>query len=185
MTGKVLSAASAMVLAVALSLTPAWANQRHGYFGGHERHASTYGQHGSYTAHYLRHLLKHQKDIGLTEEQVTKLKAMSLELDKTRIKAQADIQVAERELRALVQDDKTDLATIEAKLKQSEMMEVDARLAAIKTKREALALLTPEQREKDKAEHEKRMSHWKKGGRHSESKEQPKTHETEKMEHKS
>ena len=185
MTGKVLSAASALVLAVALSLTPAWANQRHGYSGAHEGHGSAYGEHGSYTAHYLRHLLKHQKDIGLTEEQVTKLKAMSLELDKTRIKAQADILVAERELRALVQDDKADLATIEAKLKQSEMMEVDARLAAIKTKREALALLTPQQREKEIAEHEKRMSHGKKGGRHSESKEQLKTHETEKMEHKS
>ena len=185
MTGKVLSAASAMVLAVALSLTPALANQRHGYSGGHERHGSAYGEHGSYTAHYLRHLLKHQKDIGLTEEQVTKLTAMSLELDKARIKTHADIQVAERELKALVQDDKADLATIEAKLKQSEMMEVGARLAAIKTKREALALLTPQQREKEMAEHEKKMSHWKQGGRHSESKEQPKMHETEKMEHKS
>jgi Spy/CpxP family protein refolding chaperone len=160
-----------------LSLPPVWADQGHGSAGGHDRH-------GSYTAHFLHHLVKHQKEIGLTEEQVAKLKALSLDLDRTQIKAHADIEVAERELAALVQDEKTDLATIEAKLKQSEMLEVEARMAAIKTKREALALLTPEQREKEKAEHERMMSHRKKGGHHGDSNEQPKTKETEKLEPK-
>jgi Spy/CpxP family protein refolding chaperone len=163
-----LSAVSALVLAMGLSLTPAWADQRHGYSGGHERHGHAYGEHGSYTAHYLHHLLKHQKEIGLTEDQVAKLKAMSLDFDKARIKGRADIQVAERELKALVHDEKTDLATIEAKLKQSEMLEVEVRLAAIKTKREALALLTPEQREKDKVAHGKMMSHGKKATKQAE-----------------
>jgi protein CpxP len=168
MTGRIFAAAAAVVFAMGLFLTPAWADKGHGYSGGQGRHGHAYGQHGSYTAHYLRHLLKHRKDIGLTEEQVAKVKAMSLELDKTRIKTGADIRIAERELMALVHDEKTDLGTIEAKLKQSEMLEVDLRLAAIKTKREAWALLTPEQREKEKAEHSRMMSHGKRGSRHVE-----------------
>ena len=184
MAGKALAAASAMVLAMGLSLPPLWADQGHRDSEGHARHGYGYGAHGSSTAHYLRHLLKHQKEIGLTEEQVSKLKALSLDLDRARIKAHADIEIAERELAALVQDDKTDLATIEAKLKQSERLEVEARMAAIKAKREAIAVLTPEQREKEKAEHERMMSHWKKSGHHGDSTDHPKAKEAAKMEHK-
>ena len=114
------------------------------------------GAHGG-PGHVLRHLLMHQKEIGLSEEQVGKIKAMQLELDKTRIRTQAEIEVAERELHAMVQDDKSDMAAIEAKLKQGAALEVSLHLAAIKTRREAMALLTPEQREKEKAVHEQMM----------------------------
>lgn len=130
----------------------------HGYSGrggSHGGHGMA-GPHGS-TGHFLRHLLAHQKEIGLTGEQVGALKTMQLDLDRTRIKAEADILVAERELAALVEDEKTDLAAIEAKVKQSESMEAVLRVAAIKVKRDAIALLTPEQREKEKAEHAKEM----------------------------
>jgi len=65
--------------------------------------------------------------------------------------------VAERELAALVEDEKADLSSIEAKVKQGATLEVGLRMAAIKAKRDATALLTPEQREKEKAEHEKMM----------------------------
>ncbi len=120
------------------------------------------GHHGG-AGHFLRHLLMHQKEIGLNEDQVAKINALQLELDKTRIRTEAEIQVAERELDALVPDAKADLAAIEANLKQSGALQVSLRLAAIKTKRDAMALLTPEQREKEKAEHEKMM---KKRGEH-------------------
>jgi Spy/CpxP family protein refolding chaperone len=99
----------------------------------------------------------HQKEIGLSEEQAGKIKALQLDLDKTRIRAEAEIQVAERELHELVRDDKADLAAIEAKLRQGAELEVGLRLAAVKTRRAAVELLTPEQREKEKAEHEKMM----------------------------
>jgi Spy/CpxP family protein refolding chaperone len=155
-----------LTLAAAVSLTlgtsGAWAE---GY--GKEGHAggghSAMGGHGmagmmhSSTGHLIRHLLKHEKDIGLTADQVAKLKDIQLNLDKTRIKAEADIQVAERELKALTDDEKSDLGAIEAKLKQSEDMQVGLRLTSIKTKREVLGLLTPEQRAKEKAEHDKVM----------------------------
>ena len=114
------------------------------------------GRHGG-PGHFLRHLLMHQKEIGLSEEQVGKIKAIQLELDKTRIRTEADIQIAERELHEMIRDDKADLAAIEAKLKQGAGLEVGLRLAAVKARRDALALLTPEQKEKEKAEHEKMM----------------------------
>jgi Spy/CpxP family protein refolding chaperone len=125
------------------------------------------GQMGHYahSADHLRHLLKHQKEIGLTEEQVKKLKAIHLEYDRARIKTEADIHIAEREVQALVEDEKTDLSALEAKVKQSEMLEVGLRMSAFKARRDALAVLTPEQRDKAKAAHEKRM-HEMMSGRH-------------------
>lgn len=162
-----------LTIAAAVSLTlgtsGVWAE---GY--GKEGHAgaghSAMGGHGmggmmhSSTGHLIRHLLKHEKEIGLTAEQVGKLKDIQLNLDKTRIKAEADIQVAERELKALTDDEKSDLGAIEAKLKQSEDMQVGLRMTSIKTKREVLGLLTPEQRAKEKAEHDKMMQEHKGAG---------------------
>jgi periplasmic protein CpxP/Spy len=124
-----------------------------GYGGGH---GMGMGGHAS-TGHLLRHMLRHAKDIGLKEDQVAKVKEMQLNLDRTRIKAEADIMVAERELRALVEDGKADLSAIEAKIKQSESIGSALRLEAIKMRRDALGLLTPEQREKVKGEHSDMM----------------------------
>ncbi|MDP3091956.1 MAG: hypothetical protein Q8N04_14860 [Nitrospira sp.] len=163
-----------LTLAAAVSLTVGtsgvWAE---GY--GKEGHAggghSAMGRHGmggmmhSSAGHLIRHLLKHEKDIGLTAEQVAKLKDIQLNLDKTRIKSEADIQIAERELKALTDDEKSDLGAIETKLKQSEDMQVGLRMTSIKTKREVLGLLTPEQRAKEKAEHDKVMQEHKSSGK--------------------
>ncbi len=117
------------------------------------------------TGQLIRHLLKNEKDIGLTAEQVTKLKDMQLNLDKTRIKSEADIQVAERELKALTDEEKSDLGTIEAKLKQSADLQVALRMVSIKARRDVYALLTPEQRTKEKTEHEKVMQQHKDAGK--------------------
>lgn len=164
-----LGAAAAFTLALATS--GVWANEpgygKDGYGGG--QHGGMRG-HGmgmmhSSAGHLIRHLLKHEKEIGLTADQVTKLKEIQLNLDKTRIKSEADIQVAEREVKALTDNEKSDLGAIEAKLKQSEDLQVALRMTSIKTRREVLELLTPEQRQKEKAEHEKMMQQHKEGGK--------------------
>jgi len=166
---------SALVLALSLSPSTGWSDppsKPSGHSDGYEKegHGDGYGMggpmmgmmrmmggmHGG-TGHFLRHLIKHQKEIGLSDEQVAKIKEMELNLDRTRIKAEADILVAEREHAALVEDEKSDLQAIEAKIKQSMDYQLALRMAVIKTKRDALALLTPEQRAKEKAEHEKMM----------------------------
>jgi Spy/CpxP family protein refolding chaperone len=170
----IVSGALALLMAFGMSLTPALADPEgkdydHGKKDGYSReghggsgYGGSMGGHGmgmmhSSTGHLIRHLLKHEKEIGLTDEQVTKLKSMQLDLDKLRIKSEADIQIAERELKALVDDEKSDLGAIEGKLKQSEDFQISLRLASIKARRDVLALLTPEQRGKEKAEHDKMM----------------------------
>jgi len=138
---------------------------------GHQKMECGSGGHGGYgmaghhgrTGHFFHHLLKHYKELGLTDEQVAKLKTLSLDFDRTKIRTEANILAAERELGSLVHDEKADMAAIEAKVKESEAFEAGLRVAAIKAKREAWSLLTPEQREKVKAEREKRMRHHQEG----------------------
>ena len=103
MTTKLFTCATAAAFACALTISPAWANPEGGY-GGHgggykgSRHSGggmvEMMMHGG-AGHLIRHLLKHEKDLGLSGDQVTKLKDMQLNLDKSRIKMEADIQVAE------------------------------------------------------------------------------------------
>jgi hypothetical protein len=79
------------------------------------------------------------------------LKTLALDQDLARIRAHADVQVAERELRALVADEKTELSVIEAKVKERESFEATLSFMGIKAKRDLYGVLTPEQREKQKA----------------------------------
>jgi len=165
MRGKLLTGIAAALMLIAGQ--PLLADEPH---GGPKEQGKGYGEHGGEmkgrhggSGHFLRHLLMHQKEIGLSEDQVGKIKALQLELDKTRIRTEAEIQVAERELHEMIRDEKVDLGAIEAKLKQGAALEVGLRLASVKARRDAMALLTPEQREKEKAEHEKMM---KKRGEH-------------------
>lgn len=145
----------------------AWAEKEYGeqekaasgHGQGYEGYGRGYGHgsvghHGS-AGHFIRGLLHFGKEFGLTDEQISKLKAIRLDLDRTRIKAEADIMIAEREAEALIEDEKSDLAAIKAKIEQSESLEAALRVAAIKAKRDAQAVLTPEQREKIKAVHER------------------------------
>src|SRR5207253_9828458 len=80
------------------------------------------GEHHQTAGHLFRHLLKHQKEIGLTAEQLTKLKGLQMEFTRARIHAEAHIKVAEAELAALAQDDKADLSAFETKDKHSETL---------------------------------------------------------------
>jgi periplasmic protein CpxP/Spy len=118
------------------------------------------------TGHLIRHLLKHEQEIGLTADQVAKLKEMQLNLDRIRIKTEAEIKIAERELKALTDDEKSDLGAIEAKLRQSKDLQVGLRMTSIKMRRDVMAVLTPEQREKEKSEHGKVMPHKEAGAHH-------------------
>lgn len=174
MTTKLFTFATASAIACALTITPAWANSGGGY-GGHggsyekDRHGMGAAMmemmmHGG-AGHLIRHLLKHEKEIGLSADQVTKLKDLQLNLDKTRIKMEADVQVAERELKALIDEEKSDLGAIEAKLKQSADIQVGLRLVSVKTRRDALAVLTADQRAKEKLEHDKAMQQHKSMGK--------------------
>ena len=76
---------------------------------------------------------------------------MALDADRAAIRASAERQVSERELRAMMWDAKTELPAIEAKVKEAESREADIRIIGIKAKRDMLAVLTSEQQTKLKA----------------------------------
>ena len=79
MTTKLFTFATASAIACALTLSPAWANPEGGYGGhggGYEKGQHGMGQammemmmHGG-AGHLIRHLLKHEKEIGLSADQV-------------------------------------------------------------------------------------------------------------------
>ena len=128
----------------------------HGYMGGMGHHATT--------GHLIRGLLGGAKEMGLTEEQVKRLKGIQLDLDRTRIKAEADIRVSEREARALMDDDSSNLSSIEAKLRESAAQQVSLRVAAVKARRDVMAVLTPEQSNRVKKFHDMMKERSKKDG---------------------
>ena len=114
-----------------------------GQMTSHHRHGVS--------GHTLRHLLSHQQEIGLSDEQAAKLKSVALDADRAGIRASADRLVSERELRAMIWDAKTDMPAIEAKVKEAESFEANVRIIGIRAKREMMAVLTPEQQTKFKA----------------------------------
>ena len=160
MKTNVLMSVMSLIAMLGLGVQPSLADPEQGYS---HAYSSEHGcceemmGHHAHPADHLRHLLQHQKEIGLTEEQVNKLKVIELDFDRVRIKSDAEIHIAERELLALVEDEKTDLSAIEATVKQSEMLEVGLRMLAFKARHDAIGVLTTEQREKGKASHGKRM----------------------------
>ena len=112
----------------------------------HEGHDQS--EQDEHSSHDLKHLLKHGKEIGLTSEQIGKLKTMQLDLGRAQARAEADIKVATLELHALVEDEQADVATIQAKVDQLKKAEGGLLFTAIKSRRGAMAILSPEQREK-------------------------------------
>ncbi len=124
---------------------------KHGQMqAGHDQ-----GEQDEYSGHYLKHLLKHAKEIGLTPEQMKQLKAMQLDFNRTQARSEADIKIAKLELHALTEEEPVELSAIQAKVDQLKRAEGALLLAAIKSKRDGMSLLTPEQREKDLAHREK------------------------------
>lgn len=119
----------------------------------HEGHDQS--KHDEHSCQDLRHLLKHGKELGLTPEQITKLKTMQLDLGRAQARAEADIKVATLELHALVEDEQAASAAIQAKVDQLKKAEGGLLFTTIKSRRDAMAILTPEQREKEHAMMEK------------------------------
>ena len=133
-----------------LAIPTAWADT--GFRCG-QGHAMSHHGHGEtgVTGHMLQRLLSHQQEIGLSDEQVAKLRSVALDADRSAIRASADRLVSERELRAMMWDAKAEMPAIEAKVKEAESLEAAVRIIGIRAKRELMAVLTPEQQTKLKA----------------------------------
>lgn len=150
-----------LVLGTALIGSPAvWADGGNRCAGKtHQMSYQSGHRHGGFTNHLLKHLLKNKQELGLTEEQVAKIRTIALDADKARIRAEADVMVSERELRSMMWDDKTQLPAIEAKIKEGEANQATVRIIGVRAARELLGVLTPEQQAKQKALWEQHRHH--------------------------
>ena len=149
------------VCLVAASFLSSLADEGHGnmmHMHGHMQGSHDQGEQDEHGAYYLQHLLKHGKEIGLSPEQISKLKAMQLDLNRTQARTEADIKIAKLELQAILEDEKAEFSMIQAKVDQLKKAEGALLLAAIKGKRDAMAMLTLDQRAKDRAQLEKMKS---------------------------
>jgi periplasmic protein CpxP/Spy len=146
-------------LLVAMTAYPRLVAESHGEMmhGGHDQN-----EQDDHSGHYLKHLLKHAKEIGLTQEQIGKLKALQLDYKRTEARLEADTKIAKLELYALLEDELADLNAIQTKVEQLKKAEGACLVASIKSKRNAVAMLTPDQREKDRAVQEQMHA----GGQH-------------------
>ncbi len=148
-----------VICLVGLCVAPLHAAEGHGgMMRGQMQSGHDQGEQDEHGGHAVIHVLKHAKEIGLTPEQVSKLKAIQLDFGRSQARAESDIKVAKLELHALADEEQTDLSAIQEKITLLKKAEGELLLAAIKSRRDATALLTPEQREKDRAHRERMQS---------------------------
>lgn len=91
-----------------------------------------------------------KKELELSDKQVKDLKSIKMDFMKGKFKADANLKIAQLELKSLMHEDESSIKDIETKLKAVGKLKTDMKLSHIKAFRKAKALLTPEQLEKMK-----------------------------------
>jgi len=104
-------------------------------------------------------MMLHQKEqLGLTADQERSLRELRAKFEKEAITRTSEIDVAELELRELLEQEKVDFIAVEASTKKAALLRADLRLARIKTIEAGKAVLTPEQQRKlERLGHDSRM----------------------------
>lgn len=92
-------------------------------------------------------LLRHGEMFRLTPEQEQKLRALRAEYEKDAARGEADVRVAEIDLREMLAADAPDLSRVEAQVKKVAALQGELRFRRIRTLQAGLALLTKEQRQ--------------------------------------
>jgi hypothetical protein len=95
---------------------------------------------------FVNFMLQHERELHLSPEQVKSLNSIRYEFRKQALKKNADLQLAELELDELQARMPVDPIAVEAKIKQSDAIKTELRIASTKAFEEARAKLRPEQR---------------------------------------
>jgi Spy/CpxP family protein refolding chaperone len=91
-------------------------------------------------------MLHHRTELGLSPEQVSRLEALRGDFSRDAIRRDADIQIAELDLAALLDQEPMDLAKVEPKVREVAQLRADLRIARLRAIEQGKAVLTPEQR---------------------------------------
>ena len=92
--------------------------------------------------------LKNREELGLSHEQVGKLRPLRSQFQKGEILRRANLRVQEIELDELLATEPLDISAVEARVKRIEALRSDGRISLIRTLMKGRALLTSEQRQK-------------------------------------
>jgi hypothetical protein len=93
-------------------------------------------------------ILRNREKLDLSAAQVKNLEQLSNDFQKESIRRDADLRVAEMDLNALLIAEKIDMAKVEAKVRETERMRADLRIARIRTIQKGKDVLTADQRKK-------------------------------------
>ena len=129
---------AALAVATALIWLPVAAHANRGH--GHD-----------YVSSELYRIVHHAQDLGLSEEQITKFRTLITDYQKAKVQGQANVKLAEVDVRSLMRDDKADLAAIENAIRKAEAAQSTVRIEAAKAILGARGILTPEQLQKWRA----------------------------------
>ena len=94
------------------------------------------------------HMSKHLMGLNLDEQQKTLIGEIKSRMMKDNIRRTADMRIVQIELRDLLGQDPVDMKSVEAKVKQLEMMRTEMHLSHIKAMEDIKTKLTSEQRKK-------------------------------------
>ncbi len=93
-------------------------------------------------------LWKRLMALGLDDKQKEALKTLHTKMMKEMARKRADLQIAEIDLRDLLDKDAVDMKAVETSLKKKEALKTEMFLAHVRAHEEMKAILTPEQRKK-------------------------------------
>ncbi len=106
-----------------------------------------YGR-GGHEGPLISMMLHWKEQLALTADQERSLRELRANYEKEAIKRTSEIDVAELELKGLMEQEKVDLVRVEAQVKKIALLRADLRVARIKTIEAGKTALTPEQRGK-------------------------------------
>ena len=93
-------------------------------------------------------MLHWKEQLGLTADQERSLRELRANFEKEAIRRTSEIDVAELELKGLLEQDKVDLVKVEAQARKIALLRAELRVARIKTIEAGKAVLWPDQRGK-------------------------------------
>jgi Spy/CpxP family protein refolding chaperone len=153
--GGVLGAAWALAWSGSASADDGWG----GWYGrgyrthpemmhGIERHGSWLSVRAGHERPLISMMLKWKEQLGLTADQERALRELRAGFEKDAIRGTSEIEVAELELKGLLEREPVELAAVEAQARKAALLRADLRVSRIKTIEAGKAVLTPEQRSK-------------------------------------
>jgi Spy/CpxP family protein refolding chaperone len=93
-------------------------------------------------------MLRNREKLDLSAAQVKNLEQLRSDFQKESIRKDADLRVAEMDLKGLLVAEKVDMAKVEAKVREIERLRSDLRIARIRTIQKGKEVLTADQRKK-------------------------------------